>query len=251
MLPPDSPLAGAIRLSPAARQPPAPDRSRLRQRPTPPRRGRTGRSRTRPPCTRDSAARQRTTGRYRQTRPPSPGRSAAPWRRGHPGRYPLRAVRAQCPIPVRRGPRTTRVRDPAPGWRRPRPSRRSGLPWNKRLLGAPATKGRCCMDDERGRAGSLRPGSARGYPSKENSSAREYSSQETGGAGGAGCGALRPPASACTPPGTRYATYPARSLPAHASSAAAPCNSTETRDPTHDPSFHQNLTGRTVPARGL
>ena len=59
------------------------------------------------------------------------------------------------------------------------------LPGNKRLRGAPATGDGYSMVDERGRARSLQPGSARGYPS-----------QETAQAAGAGCGALGRPAQA-------------------------------------------------------
>ena len=73
-------------------------------------------------------------------------------------------------------------------------SRRYGydaaLAWNKRIGGASATGGGCSMVDERGRARSLQPGSARGYPSQEDSSARGYPSQEKTEAEGAGCGAL-------------------------------------------------------------
>ena len=73
-------------------------------------------------------------------------------------------------------------------------SRRYGydaaLAWNKRIGGASATGGGCSMVDERGRAKSLQPGSARGYPSQEDSSARGYPSQEKTEAEGAGCGAL-------------------------------------------------------------
>ena len=73
-------------------------------------------------------------------------------------------------------------------------SRRYGydaaLAWNKRIGGASATGGGCSMVDERGRARSLQPGSARGYPSQEDSSARGYPSQEKTEAEGAGCAAL-------------------------------------------------------------
>ena len=73
-------------------------------------------------------------------------------------------------------------------------SRRYGydaaLEGNKRIVGASATGGGCSMVDERGRARSLQPGSARGYPSQEDSSARGYPSQEKTEAEGAGCGAL-------------------------------------------------------------
>ena len=73
-------------------------------------------------------------------------------------------------------------------------SRRYGydgaLAWNKRIGGASATGGGCSMVDERERARSLQPGSARGYPSQEDSGARGYPSQEKTEAEGAGCGAL-------------------------------------------------------------
>ena len=84
-------------------------------------------------------------------------------------------------------------------------SRRYGydaaLEGNKRIGGASATGGGCSMVDERGRARSLQPGSARGYPSQEDSGARGYPSQEDSSARGypsqekteaegAGCGAL-------------------------------------------------------------
>ena len=73
-------------------------------------------------------------------------------------------------------------------------SRRYGydaaLAWNKRIGGASATGGGYSMVDEQGRARSLQPGSARGYPSQEDSSARGYPSQEKTEAEGAGCAGL-------------------------------------------------------------